>query len=61
MREDKSKAPRLALHAVELGFTHPVTKEDLHWSMPLPADLETLLRKLRGKRTTKDPSPPTSS
>jgi 23S rRNA pseudouridine1911/1915/1917 synthase len=51
VREDKSGAPRLALHAAELGFTHPVTKEDLHWSMPLPADIEKLLRKLRGKKS----------
>lgn len=49
VREDKSNAPRLALHAAELGFTHPVTKEDLHWSMPLPHDLERFVSKLRGK------------
>ncbi len=48
MLEDKSKAPRLALHAVELGFVHPVTEEELHWEMPLPPDLAAFLEGLRG-------------
>jgi 23S rRNA pseudouridine1911/1915/1917 synthase len=52
VRQDKSGAPRLALHAAELGFTHPVTKELLHWSMPLPADLEEFVGRLRARRTT---------
>jgi 23S rRNA pseudouridine1911/1915/1917 synthase len=47
MIPDPSGAPRLALHAVELGFTHPVSGEKLHWSMPLPADLRTFLDRLR--------------
>src|SRR5207247_495558 len=33
---DASGVPRLALHAAELGFTHPVTAEQMHWEMPLP-------------------------
>lgn len=44
---DKSGAPRLALHAAELGFTHPVTGAALHWEMPLPPDLEMWLAKIR--------------
>ncbi len=44
---DDSAAPRLALHATELGFTHPVSGLVLHWSMPLPPDLEALLERLR--------------
>lgn len=44
---DPSRAPRLALHATELGFDHPVTGQPLHWQMPLPADLEQLLAGLR--------------
>jgi 23S rRNA pseudouridine1911/1915/1917 synthase len=47
--EDASGAPRLALHAAELGFNHPVTGEALHWTMPLPADLQAFLRRLRGE------------
>jgi 23S rRNA pseudouridine1911/1915/1917 synthase len=44
---DVSGAPRLALHAAELGFQHPVTGESLHWSMPLPDDLQAFLARLR--------------
>lgn len=45
---DKSAAPRLALHAAELGFVHPVTQEAMHWTMPLPADLAAFVERLRG-------------
>lgn len=45
--EDRSGVPRLALHAAELGFIHPVSGESLQWSMPLPPDLQSLLSKLR--------------
>jgi 23S rRNA pseudouridine1911/1915/1917 synthase len=48
-RPDRSGAPRLALHAVELGFVHPQTQETLHWEMPPPPDLETFLIRLRGE------------
>jgi 23S rRNA pseudouridine1911/1915/1917 synthase len=47
-RPDPSGAPRLALHAVELGFVHPVTGDAMHWTMPLPADLATFLERMRG-------------
>jgi 23S rRNA pseudouridine1911/1915/1917 synthase len=48
-RADTSGAPRLALHAAELGFVHPLTGKAFHWTMPLPADLEEFLTNLRGK------------
>lgn len=41
------EAPRLALHAAELGFVHPVTAEDLRWEMPLPPDLREFVDRLR--------------
>jgi 23S rRNA pseudouridine1911/1915/1917 synthase len=44
---EECRAPRLALHAVELGFTHPVTEEPMHWEMPLPEDLRTFVEALR--------------
>ncbi len=47
MLVDHSGAPRLALHAAELGFLHPVTGHEMHWTMALPADLEMLLERLR--------------
>jgi 23S rRNA pseudouridine1911/1915/1917 synthase len=46
---DQSGAPRLALHAAELGFTHPITEEALHWEMPPPDDLRAFLDRLRGQ------------
>jgi 23S rRNA pseudouridine1911/1915/1917 synthase len=50
--EDKSGAPRLALHATELGFEHPVGGAHLHWSMPLPGDLQKFVDRLRGGSVT---------
>jgi 23S rRNA pseudouridine1911/1915/1917 synthase len=44
---DRSGAPRLALHAVELGFEHPLTGESLHFETRLPRDLADFLRRLR--------------
>lgn len=44
---DRSGAPRLALHAAELGFVHPVSGEVLRFNMPLPPDLQKLLDHLR--------------
>ncbi|QEL14676.1 RluA family pseudouridine synthase [Limnoglobus roseus] len=43
----ETPAPRLALHATELGFEHPVTGEHLHWAMPLPPDLQKFVDGLR--------------
>lgn len=47
---DRSDAPRLALHAVELGFVHPVTHQEMHWEMALPPDLQAFLERLRAPR-----------
>jgi 23S rRNA pseudouridine1911/1915/1917 synthase len=47
VRDDPSGAPRLALHAAELGFVHPVAARPMQWKMPLPDDLEHFLRRLR--------------
>jgi 23S rRNA pseudouridine1911/1915/1917 synthase len=44
---DRSRAPRLALHAGQLGFVHPVSGRPMDWTMPLPADLQELLIRLR--------------
>lgn len=41
--------PRQALHAATLGFTHPVTGENLEFSSPLPKDMADLLDALRRK------------
>ena len=47
MIDDQSHAPRLALHAAELGFVHPVSGEELQFRMPLPQDLAAFLDHLR--------------
>jgi len=39
--------PRQALHAAVLGFTHPVTKEQLRFERPPPADMADLIEALR--------------
>ncbi|HKD35310.1 MAG TPA: RluA family pseudouridine synthase [Pirellulales bacterium] len=44
---DTSNAPRLALHAAELGFTHPITGEEMHFASPLPKDLKDFWKRLR--------------
>ena len=44
---DRSGAPRIALHAAELGFEHPLTQETLHFHSPLPDDMQDLLQNLR--------------
>ncbi|HEV2972694.1 MAG TPA: RluA family pseudouridine synthase [Pirellulales bacterium] len=46
---DTSNAPRLALHATELGFVHPMTGEEMRFSMPLPKDLKEFWERLRGE------------
>ena len=38
---------RQALHAAELGFIHPVTKNRLSFSSPMPADMQELFNALR--------------
>ncbi len=45
--EDASGAPRLMLHAAELGFKHPATGQAMHWTMPPPAEFEAVLARLR--------------
>lgn len=44
---DLSGAPRLMLHAKLLGFEHPSTGAWMQWESPMPADMETVVLKLR--------------
>jgi 23S rRNA pseudouridine1911/1915/1917 synthase len=41
------EAPRLMLHAAELGFVHPATGLAMRWELPLPDDMRSLLDRLR--------------
>ena len=40
------EASRQLLHATELSFRHPLTKEQLHCTAPLPPDFRRVLREL---------------
>ncbi len=40
-------APRLMLHAAELGFVHPATNEALRWESPIADDMQAVLDSLR--------------
>jgi 23S rRNA pseudouridine1911/1915/1917 synthase len=44
---DRSGAPRIALHAAELGFVHPLTGEEMRFEMPLPRELQQFIERLR--------------
>jgi 23S rRNA pseudouridine1911/1915/1917 synthase len=44
---DDSQAPRVMLHAAELGFVHPVTGAELRFTSPLPDDMRRVLAALR--------------
>jgi 23S rRNA pseudouridine1911/1915/1917 synthase len=41
------EAPRLMLHAAELGFVHPATERFVEWEQGLPADMCAVLERLR--------------
>ena len=41
---------RQALHATELDFKHPVSKEAMHFSAPIPEDLQALMDALAHDR-----------
>lgn len=36
-------APRIMLHAAELGFTHPIREEEVRWTQPPPEDFTRLV------------------
>ena len=39
--------PRHALHAQQLGFVHPTTKEQMNFESPLPEDMNSVIEKWR--------------
>ena len=52
--EDRSGAPRLALHARELTFTHPLTEDSVHFESTLPRDLTRFLSQVRSLVPVRD-------
>jgi 23S rRNA pseudouridine1911/1915/1917 synthase len=41
------EAPRLLLHAADLGFEHPATGRMMRWSLPAPEDVTGVIQRLR--------------
>ncbi|MBV9949868.1 MAG: RluA family pseudouridine synthase [Myxococcales bacterium] len=46
-RGEPVEAPRLMLHAFELGFVHPATEREMRWELPIPDDMRAVLERLR--------------
>ena len=42
--EDKNLIARPALHSYELWFTQPITGQELHFTAPIPQDMQQLLK-----------------
>jgi 23S rRNA pseudouridine1911/1915/1917 synthase len=56
---DEAREPefgRQALHAVRLGFTHPVTNRHVEFTAAMPDDMDRLLRLLRSGGATPAPA-----
>jgi 23S rRNA pseudouridine1911/1915/1917 synthase len=49
-RASTIKADRQMLHAAKLSLNHPISGKRMTFEAPLPQDMETLLRQLRGLR-----------
>ncbi len=41
------EAPRLMLHAAELGFVHPATEREMRWELPTPEDMLAVIARLK--------------
>jgi 23S rRNA pseudouridine1911/1915/1917 synthase len=52
---DGSRAGRVMLHAAVLGLVHPVSTRGLRWTVPLPRDMDQLLKRLRQQATQRPP------
>jgi 23S rRNA pseudouridine1911/1915/1917 synthase len=48
--DDLLAAPRILLHAAELGFVHPITREELRFSRPVPDDMVAVIERERAVR-----------
>lgn len=46
--------PRQALHARTLGFVHPVTRQEMFFEAPVPADMTAMIEKWRTYMSAKD-------
>jgi 23S rRNA pseudouridine1911/1915/1917 synthase len=55
--DDRSGAPRHALHSERLAFRHPITGEPLVFQMRLPPDLAGWLKRFRTRLASAEPQP----
>ena len=46
--------PRQALHAMTLGFIHPVTKEEMNFNSEIPSDMTALIDKWKSYISNRD-------
>lgn len=49
VKRKKKLISRQALHASEISFLHPTTKQPQHFTSPLPADLKEVIDKLKNE------------
>ncbi len=49
LKQALARLKRQALHARHLGFTHPVTDEDVSFTTPIPEDMQQVIDALREK------------
>jgi 23S rRNA pseudouridine1911/1915/1917 synthase len=47
-------APRVMLHATELGFLHPISGRPMHFTRLLPDDMDEVLARLRSKPSARE-------
>ena len=47
VRQIFQQIPRLMLHSWQLQFIHPITKEDMKFEAPLPADMKEVINSLK--------------
>jgi 23S rRNA pseudouridine1911/1915/1917 synthase len=48
---DLLPAPRVLLHAAELGFVHPVTGRDMRFERPIPEDMASVIERERSRQS----------
>ncbi len=47
LRDLLTRFPRQALHATRLALAHPVTDERMEWHVPMPEDMQQLLKQIK--------------
>ena len=53
LRETIQNFPRPALHAYHLHLEHPFTGQFMEWTLPIPEDMQALLKELKANESVK--------